>query len=205
VLHACRTISCALLGLYIFVSAFIYLSFVARFSSLTTNCPCASSFIALSALLVLLVGAFPFLSHTVLIQRNNALDLDGLHASHMKVRSFWVCHFVAGVLWCRIVSLCTPLLFFFALATIAWRYTAVRIFMIYLPLEQQQMYWEAKGTSFSFPSRLLSQCNLNYVGVFVCTRTPGSVCVCSSWQVWQQAKHTPRSGQDGEGTLISGL
>jgi hypothetical protein len=87
-MNLCRTISCALLGLYVFIAAFIYLSFLARFSSVVTNCPCASSFITLSALLVLLIGAFPFLSHSVLEQRNTAFDLDGLHASHMKVRSF---------------------------------------------------------------------------------------------------------------------
>ena len=84
---ACRTISCALFGLYIFIAAFIYLSFVGRFSLLTANCACASAFITTSALLVLLVGAFPFLSHSVLEQRNSAFDIDALHASNMKVRS----------------------------------------------------------------------------------------------------------------------
>lgn len=52
----------------------------------TANCPCASAFILLSALLVLLVGAFPFLSHVVLQQRNAVFDIDALHASHMKAR-----------------------------------------------------------------------------------------------------------------------
>lgn len=34
----------------------------------------------------MLIGVFPFLSHAVLEQRNDAFDIDGLHVSHLKVR-----------------------------------------------------------------------------------------------------------------------